>query len=50
MLMIRFPGQNAPQEISHPVPLLGMHDLIEQMMTGQIENQQQLDAWAAQQQ
>ena len=49
MLMIRFPGQNAPKEISHPVPLLGMHDLIEQMMTGQIENQQQLDAWAAQQ-
>lgn len=49
MLMVRFPGQTAAQEIDHPVPLLGMHDLIERMMTGQIENQQQLDAWAAQQ-
>jgi hypothetical protein len=49
MLMVRFPGQTAEQEITHPVPLLGMHDLIERMVTGQIENQQQLDAWAAQQ-
>jgi hypothetical protein len=50
MLMVRFPGQTSSIEVSHPVPLLGIHDLIEKSMAGQIGNPQQLQSWAAQQQ
>ena len=49
MLMVRFPGQTTPDTVSRPVPLLAMHQLVERIMGGQIESQQQLLAWAAEQ-
>ncbi|MGA8111440.1 MAG: hypothetical protein WB974_18520 [Acidobacteriaceae bacterium] len=49
MLMVRFPGERTAAEVSGPVPLLGMHDLIEQLMAGQIGNPQQLEGWAGEQ-
>jgi arylsulfatase A-like enzyme len=49
MLMVRFPGETNAVGISRPVPLLAMHNLIEQMMAGRIENPQQLAAWAGRQ-
>ncbi len=49
MLMVRFPGETAPLEIGTPVPLLGTHNLIEQMLGGGIADPQQLEAWAAKQ-
>lgn len=48
MLMVRFPVETAAATvISRPVPLLAMHALVEQMMAGKIEDQQQLETWAA---
>lgn len=49
MLMVRFPGETGAIDVSRPVPLLGMHNLIEQMMTGKVENPQQLATWAGKQ-
>jgi hypothetical protein len=48
-LMVRFPGQSSPADVSHPVPLLAMHDMIERMITRGISSPQQLTTWAAQQ-
>ena len=48
-LIVRFPGQSAPAEVEHPVPLLAMHDMIERMFAGQIGDPQQLETWAAKQ-
>lgn len=47
MLMVRFPGETESITISRPAPLIGMHDLVERLMSGQIENAQQLEGWAA---
>ncbi|HEY1806958.1 MAG TPA: sulfatase-like hydrolase/transferase [Acidobacteriaceae bacterium] len=49
MLMVRFPGETAAAEVSHPVPLLAMHDLVERLMAGEIGSTAQLQAWAARQ-
>jgi hypothetical protein len=49
VLMVSFPRESSGITDSKPVPLLGMHDLVEGMMSGQIENEQQLEAWATQQ-
>ncbi len=49
MLMVRFPGQTHAMDISRPVPLLSMHNLIEQMMAGRVGNAQQLATWSGQQ-
>lgn len=49
MLMVRLPGETTATEISQPVPLLSMHDLVEQMMAGQLETPEQLKSWAARQ-
>ena len=48
-LMVRFPGESSPADVSHPVPLLAMHDMIERMITKEINNPLQLTTWAAQQ-
>jgi hypothetical protein len=47
-LIVRFPGESSPTGITHPVPLLAMHDMIERMIAGEISDPQHLDAWAAQ--
>lgn len=49
MLMVRFPGETAAAEIARPVPLLCLHDLIERMMSAQIQTPRQLDSWSARQ-
>jgi hypothetical protein len=38
MLMVWFPGETTPQTIARPVPLLSMHQLVEQTMTGGIDS------------
>jgi hypothetical protein len=48
-LMVRFPDESSPADVSHPVPLLAMHDIIERMITKEINSPQQLTTWAAQQ-
>ncbi|HEX4066582.1 MAG TPA: sulfatase-like hydrolase/transferase [Acidobacteriaceae bacterium] len=49
VLMVRFPGEATGETVRRPVPLLAMHNMIDQMLAGRIENSQQLAAWAAQQ-
>ncbi len=49
MLMVRFPGETGATEISRPVPLLAMHEMVEQMVAGKIESPQQLESWAGRQ-
>ena len=47
MLMVRFPGETVSDTISRPVPLIGMHDLMERLMSGHVSNAEQLETWAA---
>ncbi len=49
MLMVRFPGQTKADTVSQPVPLLSMHNLLERIMSGEVESAQELEAWAAKQ-
>lgn len=49
MLMVHFPRETQPADIGRPVPLLAMHEMIDRIIAGQILTQQQLKAWAAQQ-
>ncbi len=48
-LMVRFPGETAAGEVTRPMPLLSLHELIEELMAGRIGNAQRLEAWAVQQ-
>ena len=46
-LMVRFPGETGSAAINRPVPLIGMHDLMERLMSGHVSNAEQLETWAA---
>jgi hypothetical protein len=48
VLMVRLPGQTAGAQIAQPVPLLSMHDMLEQMISGRIDSLEDLKAWEAQ--
>ena len=47
VLIVRFPNEAAPAQVSRPLPLLDMHDILEQIVSGKIASADQLDAWAA---
>lgn len=48
-LVVHLPGETAAAEVSHAVPLLSMHDMIQHMLAGQMNSSAELQAWAAQQ-
>lgn len=47
VLIVHLPEQTAAQEITQPVPLLSMHDMLESMIAGEIDTPGQLQNWAA---
>jgi uncharacterized membrane protein len=49
VLIVRLPGQTSAATVGRAVPLLSMHDMIQQMLAGKMNSSVDLQAWAAQQ-
>jgi hypothetical protein len=50
VLIVHFPNEAAPAQVGRALPLLDMHNMLEQILSGQMLSADQLQAWAAAQQ
>uniref|UniRef100_A0A372IM10 Sulfatase N-terminal domain-containing protein n=1 Tax=Paracidobacterium acidisoli TaxID=2303751 RepID=A0A372IM10_9BACT len=46
VLIVRFPGEITPTPVNRALPLLDMHNMLEQIISGQIASPEQLKQWA----
>ena len=48
LLIVHFPGETTGARVSESFPLIRMHNMIDQMLSGKVQDAQQLETWAAQ--